>query len=237
MTEFKKGDRVIIVGHWLSRLNGKEGIILEQDENDFYPVEFDEYIEGHSCNDMCENGKGRYVHRNNLELDVWSMSFYTKCETESEAKHFIKECYERGIVWSSQAFSNEKLIDRTYFTGQPTCYFVDNGKITYGDDEFVFGKKFIRFKKLFPSHTSLTRTYYGDSCPLAQTQDIEKVIINDPCIIVFLKSGEKGIAKCMPEDAFDEQIGYEIAYCKAKIKALSNNIKSLNMKLSSYVNH
>lgn len=235
---FKIGDRVVVISHFIDEIIGKKGKIIGVTSSDFYAVEFDEVVpSGHSCDDLCEFGYGKYIHNDSLKLHIWSSSFYTKCKTEDEAKHFIKECYENDVVWSSQIHLNEKLIDKTYFKGEPICYFVNDGKITYGDDDITFEKKLIKFKELFPNYINPTKTYYGDSCPLVYTQDIEKVIINDPCVIVFLKSGEKGIAKCMPEDTFDEQIGYEIAYCKAKIKALSNDIKSLNIKLSSYINH
>lgn len=236
---FKIGDRVIVINHWINEVIGRKGKIIDGAiDSNFYAVEFDELIpSGHSCDDLCEFGYGRYIHRNSLELDVWSTPFFTKCKNESEAKHFIKECYNHGVVWSSQKHLDEKLIDKTYFRGEYIYYFIDNKMITYGEDaHFTFGKKFIEFKELFPNYVNPTKTYHGDSCPLTNTQDVVKVIINDPCVIVFLKSGEKGIAKCMQEDIFDERIGYEIAYCRAKIKELSHNIKLLNIKLDSHIN-
>lgn len=59
------------------------------------------------------------------------------------------------------------------------------------------------------------------------TSNIDKSIVNNPCVIVILKTGEKGIARCLPRDKFDELKGYEIAYRKAQIKKLKNELKVL----------
>lgn len=56
-------------------------------------------------------------------------------------------------------------------------------------------------------------------------EDVDKVIVNKPCVIVFLKSGEKGVSKCLDEDGFDDYIGYKIALAKAKIRYYKNIIK------------
>lgn len=54
--------------------------------------------------------------------------------------------------------------------------------------------------------------------------EVKKVIINEPCVIVILNSGEKGIAKCCPEDEFNEQRGYYIALARARKEKYLNNI-------------
>jgi hypothetical protein len=54
-----------------------------------------------------------------------------------------------------------------------------------------------------------------------------KTIRHDRATIVILEDGNKGVAKCLPEDVYDEEKGYEIAYTKAMIKSLSKKLKRL----------
>jgi hypothetical protein len=56
-----------------------------------------------------------------------------------------------------------------------------------------------------------------------------KCIINEvnETIVVILDNGTKGIAKCLSEDEFDIQKGFDIAYLKAKIKSLQKQLKQL----------
>lgn len=56
--------------------------------------------------------------------------------------------------------------------------------------------------------------------------EVKKVIINEPCVIVILNSGEKGVAKCCPEDKFIESTGFNIAFNRARIEKCKNNAKS-----------
>ena len=48
--------------------------------------------------------------------------------------------------------------------------------------------------------------------------------MNEPCVIVYLDTGEKGMAKCCEGDIFDEELGYKIAYHRATIERLKNEI-------------
>lgn len=63
-------------------------------------------------------------------------------------------------------------------------------------------------------------------------EDVEKVIQNGNCVIVILRSGEKGIAKCLQEDKFRLETGYNIAHAKAKAKMAKRMIKHYEEKLS-----
>lgn len=54
---------------------------------------------------------------------------------------------------------------------------------------------------------------------------VQKVIINGNATIVILETGEKGVAKCSPNDEFKVTIGYEIARSRARIKHYQNLIK------------
>lgn len=54
---------------------------------------------------------------------------------------------------------------------------------------------------------------------------VKKVIVNGNATIVFLETGEKGIAKCNPNDQFKVDVGYEIARSRAMVKHYHNLIK------------
>jgi len=59
-------------------------------------------------------------------------------------------------------------------------------------------------------------------------KDDYKVILNDRVTVVILSDGSKGIAKCLPEDEYDQQKGIEIAFTKAQIKSLNKKLKKLS---------
>lgn len=67
--------------------------------------------------------------------------------------------------------------------------------------------------------------------------DVEKVIRNGNVVIVILDTGEKGISKLHPDDKFDLEVGYEIAYQRATIERLKREIKDkefiLDIKLGN----
>lgn len=54
--------------------------------------------------------------------------------------------------------------------------------------------------------------------------EVKKVIVNEPCVIVILNSGEKGIAKCCAEDEFNEERGYIIALERARKEKYLNDV-------------
>ena len=67
--KFKTGDRVRVVNRTLcghTELLGKAGTVLEDDP--IPHIRFDDYIYGHSCRHMCEEGHGWAVREKDLEL-------------------------------------------------------------------------------------------------------------------------------------------------------------------------
>lgn len=61
-----------------------------------------------------------------------------------------------------------------------------------------------------------------------ETYEDCKVIRNDKVTVVILSDGTKGVSKCLPEDSYDEEKGFEIAYTKAQIKSLTKKLKKLS---------
>jgi len=56
----------------------------------------------------------------------------------------------------------------------------------------------------------VTEAMYKKSYP-----DIERIIWNKPAVIVFLRTGEKGISKVQPGDRWNRELGFWVAYAKA----------------------
>lgn len=61
---------------------------------------------------------------------------------------------------------------------------------------------------------------------LCEYSDIKKYIVNNNVVVVILNSGSKGIARCLEEDIFNEQVGIRIAYLKAKKKEIEKELKT-----------
>lgn len=58
---------------------------------------------------------------------------YVQCETEEQAKEFIKEAYKQGFKWVHDAKGNSgELLFWHYYKGN-TYYHLLNSHITYGD--------------------------------------------------------------------------------------------------------
>ena len=55
--------------------------------------------------------------------------------------------------------------------------------------------------------------------------DVKKIVHDGKTTVVILKDDSVGIAHCLPEDTFDESVGEEVAYIKAKINSLQNKLK------------
>lgn len=60
-----------------------------------------------------------------------------------------------------------------------------------------------------------------------EIKDGIKTIRNGRVTIVILPNGTKGVSKCLPQDTYDYQKGYEIALKKAQVKSLTKELKEL----------
>lgn len=53
-----------------------------------------------------------------------------------------------------------------------------------------------------------------------------RVIYNNRATVVILEDGSRGVSKCLPEDEYDADLGFDIAYTRAKIKQLQKDLKT-----------
>lgn len=152
-----------------------------------------------------------------------------RCDTREKALEFLKRCYKQGIYFNSGSPIGDAI---NYWDDhkQDTCYSLQlgrNGKIIirYGKKEYCIRKgfKIIDFDDLFKEKKKMNKCKVYEM-PDYVGSNIKKVIINEPCVIVILNSGEKGVARCCPEDKFIEERGYKIALARAMKEKYLNNI-------------
>lgn len=71
-------------------------------------------------------------------------------------------------------------------------------------------KKMALLAKVTSNPTDDTKAEY-----LKSYRDIDKIVWNNPAVIVILKTGEKGVAKVQPGDIWNCELGFWVAYTKA----------------------
>lgn len=59
------------------------------------------------------------------------------CSTEEDAEQLFKYLYSKGVRWSS---GDDLYRYGSHWTiyGKETCYFIENGYLTYGDREYCY---------------------------------------------------------------------------------------------------
>lgn len=65
--------------------------------------------------------------------------------------------------------------------------------------------------------------------------NVKKIIINEPCVIVILNTGEKGVAKCCPEDKFIEERGYKLALARSIKEKYLNDVVRQDELIKQYI--
>ena len=70
------------------------------------------------------------------------------------------------------------------------------------------------------------REYFKEHVEEIKTdEDVKRIIYSDKVTVVILNSGIKGISKCLENDTYNKEIGYRVAYLKAKIKEFNKELK------------
>lgn len=148
------------------------------------------------------------------------------CDTKEKADKLLKECHNQGWKWvCGDEIVDEKggiIISNNWLFARNTVYYLREEGISFGYKWYAPEDKVISFDDLLGVEDKKCKIY---QMPYFVHEDVEKVIVNEPCVIVFLRSGEKGIAKCCPDDKFEEIHGYSIAYQRATIQRIRNEMK------------
>ena len=143
------------------------------------------------------------------------------CDTNDKSDKFLHECVRQGITSRNGNLATKLSEMETWYKHmKDTCYRMGDGFIEgFCDKEYYTekGYQITTFDDLFKSKNKEHKTY---KMPDYVHKNVLKVIISNPCVVVFLNDGTKGLARCHEEDIFDEELGYDIAYRRAIIKQM-----------------
>lgn len=236
---FKVGDRVRVVSEYSSgkKLKGHFGTIVDANNGRSVCVEFDEYINGHDGNDIASLGRDGHCWWIDVEeliitsstLKIPNGKFIVMSNDPQYSKIFIKEAHvNHGLRWSD-GYNDELTYHRD---GIDTVYYiVEEGIIHYALEPWEFCRvdyALYNIKELFKGD-------FKQEYKFNKSEDVERVLVNEPAIIVFTKDGYKGVAVCDDKDKFDHEVGYKIAYAKIERARATKKLKEIDKLLKSYL--
>ena len=227
--EFKFGDRV------RHKELGVGTIKYAVDES--YAVEFDEKLSHlHTCGQRCKDYHGWWCTGNELEY-AHEKAFKVGDRVYSYGFGYgtVKKVSDCGSFYATEFDKHhEKLHSCGGYTKLNNGWWCSHKEIELVSKEVKPANKEEKPKaKPFKVTVKLqTRKIYSRTLPDYVSPDVERLIINEPYVIVELDSGEIGKAKCHNDDKFDEVTGYNIAYRRALISYAKNDrerkIQSIN---------
>ena len=223
--------------------------------DDSYAVEFDEKQPHlHSCGQRCKDYHGWWCTGEGLEY-AHEKAFTVGSRVYSNAFGYgtVKKISECGSFY---AIDFDKRHDKLHscggYTGLNHGWWCHPKEIELVTREKELAKVVQTSKEVItekPKNIFIklqTRKIYSRTLPDYVSDDVEKLIINEPYVIVELETGEIGKAKCHADDKFDEVTGFNIAYrralvCKAKndkvaeIEKVANKYDSLIKELEDEI--
>ena len=215
--EFKFGDRV----------KHKElgtGTIKCVEDNS-YAVEFDKGMPSlHTCGGNCKDHHGYWCSREGLEYaHEKAFAIGNRVYNCTYGYGTIKKISDCGSFYAIEFDDrHEKLHSCGGVTKSNRGWWCNVREIG-----LVVKEKVLTLKKAKTEDKPIvklqTRRIYSRTLPNYVSDDVEKLIINEPYVIVELESGEIGKAKCHKDDKFDEVLGFNIAYRRALISKAKND--------------
>ena len=133
--------------------------------------------------------------------------FAVNCETEEEAKQLMQILYDENYVWAAGG----DLLEDTYFDPyrDKTYYIGFSYKtIMYGNKDSrkdILNCPTIKYKQIFKNNKK-------EQPQEMKLQNIEQIIFNPPATIIKWTDGTKTIVKTSPNDEFNAQTGFLMAY-------------------------
>lgn len=205
--KFQLGDRVICNSFGIGTIIGKEG--------SFYAVEFDEESPGlHNCKGLCKTGKGLWFKEEDMkskrEMDM-------KFKIGDRVAHYI---YGEGIIRDIE----DSLYVVEFDKGNRklhTCHY----KCKNYHGWWCNSDEIKKVTHKVPHEVIIKEKIILCELPPFADEDVYRIEINEPYVTVSLKSGCIGKAICCEGDTFDAVIGYRIAYKRAKIEELKEEIR------------
>jgi hypothetical protein len=146
--------------------------------------------------------------------DFLNNKLVVNCETEELANEFLKYCHEQGLKWCTE----KNLVHKNKWNNykNKTVYNYDKkyGGMVYGEinhyAENNYNYVISKFEGFSKSTKSLTK------------ENIEVIYHNNETIVLIKcdKKYYRGTSKCNPEDTYNREYGFLLAYQRAKAKEL-----------------
>lgn len=219
--KFKVGDKVCVTRNtWSKDILGKVATVKRVDDDGELALEFEDFIDGHSCRGDVRNGYGWHLYDSEVELVEHTYKIGDRVKIVNE----VEDC--KGLIGKmakvKYVHAKQLALEFDENMGGHSCmekakrghgWYVDSDKV-----QLVVQEEQTTQKK----EKSVTKYV------TIQTQNIgAKIIFNGDVTIAILKCGTKGIAKRMPEDDYDAEKGVRIAVTKALIKKIEKKLKQL----------
>lgn len=153
---------------------------------------------------------------------------YVLCETENEAIKVLSSLSRRGYKWQT---TNSDLREYTNFQHSIEGYGLIY-KLDHNTKTVQFVRKKNKYHVTYEDFREIVRkenyiydrnTGFPEYTKMFNRDMIDRIIINDATVIVFLENRNKGTAQCSDDDLFDEFKGFYIAYYRAVRDNMSND--------------
>lgn len=206
----------------------------KQGFNDPYYYEYTdwEYFKEETCYKIYNKNRIRYASKSFYINEGYMVTdFNDLFKTESKFKVGDKVRVKSGLVNGKQyggiTYYNQMSSKEIY----NICSVDNDGDYNLDDNKFWYSAEMLEKvkeeKKMSKCKVYEMPDYVGNG--------VKKVIINEPCVIVILNSGEKGIAKCCPEDKFIEERGYKLALARAIKEKYLNDVVRQDELIKQYI--
>lgn len=230
---FKVGEKVRFIGKEFG-IKGTHGMVGEvvMVSKDNTCVEFYENMGGHSG---CGKGKSGHcwwidddlLERVSTKLKLPTGNFIVKSSEPSYSKRFVKDIHvQHNVRWFEEYDEN-----LTYHDEEDIYYIIEDGIMHYA----IYPSEFSNINYPIYNIEDLFYENLEENYKFNTTDDVEKVIVNKPAVIIFTKDGYKGVAVCDDKDEFNHNIGYKIAYAKIERTRTIKKLKEINKLLKSYL--
>lgn len=229
---FKVGDKVVGVGEYDGiNIDGIAGTVKATSADRYpneYAVEFDTHIGGHSlelAQVSCKDGYGWFVNTEHLKL--LQPKFKAGDKVVPVSKSYYRTL-ERS-VWTTGKKQGFLYVNKISIENNKLYYTCNYSPNTNGDfflesDLVPYAESEQRPQNYAPDKRVRTGLYnFGENYR-------STVIHHNQAIIYIINDKYKGVAKCSPNDKWDEKTGEKIAANRAMIKKLQAELKELTGK-------
>jgi len=157
--------------------------------------------------------------------DFKSGKCVVNCKTEELAKEFLGICENNGYKWCSGV----KLLDQNNWDKYEnnTCYCNGSNGIEYCNVDYFKGKsisivQFTGFETKLADKETIKNAVFtlNNYPPTTTTKETIEVIYHRKETIALIKTGGKyykGVSRCHAEDTYDKELGFKIAYERARV--------------------